>query len=536
MAMLPLVWTPVLAIHSPGVLAPPSGPSNCSISKKDLIVMTISRELEAHIIRYYHVENWRIGTIARQLHLHYDTVARVVAQAGVPTPANVVRPSRIEPYLPFIRQTLEEYPELTASRLYVMAKQRGYLGGPDHFRHLIARYRPRPMAEAYLRLRTLPGEQSQVDWGHFGSLTIGRARRTLMAFVMVLSYSRQIYLHFFLDAKMENFLRGHVGAFNAWQGIPRVVLYDNLKSAVLERHGKAIRLHPTLIEFTRHHRYEPRPVAVARGNEKGRVERAIRYIRENFFAARKFSDLDDLNRQAEEWCNGIAADRRCPDQTTMSVREAFLAEQPALLKLPETEFPLLERVQVSVNKTPYLRFDLNDYSIPHTHVRRTLTVLADLRQVRVVDGSHILVSHPRSYDKGAQIEDPQHVEDLVQHKRDARRHRSANQLALAAPASEALILRAAEDRDNLGAITAALMRLLERYGSAELQAAITEALQCNSPHPNAVALILERRRELQNKPPPLGVSLSARALAKDVTLKPQKLNVYDQLKEQSDDQ
>ena len=91
-------------------------------------------------------------------------------------------------------------------------------------------------------------------------------------------------------------MRGHVGASNAWQGIPRVVLYDNLKSAVLERHGKAIRFHPTLIELTRHYRYEPHPVAVGRGDEKGRVERAIRYIREKFFTARQFSDLDDLNR------------------------------------------------------------------------------------------------------------------------------------------------------------------------------------------------------------------------------------------------
>ena len=133
-----------------------------------------------------------------------------------------------------------------------------------------------------------------------------------MAFVMVLSYSRQIFLRFFPDARMENFLRGHVSGFTAWGGVPRVLLYDNLKSAVLERHGDAIRFHPTLIAFAGRYRYEPRPVAVARGNEKGRVERAIRYVRDSFFAARTFKDIDDLNAQAEAWCNGHAADRRCP--------------------------------------------------------------------------------------------------------------------------------------------------------------------------------------------------------------------------------
>ena len=230
--------------------------------------MTIGPEREAQILRYYHAERWRIGTIAHQLSLHYGTVQRVLAQAGLPKIAPVQRPSKIDPYLPFISETLEKFPTLTASRLYAMARERGYCGGPDHFRHLIALHRPRPKAEAYLRLRTLEGEQGQVDWGHFGHLEIGRARRALMAFVMVLSYSRRIYLRFFLDARMENFLRGHVGAFQAWSGLPRTLLYDNLKSAVLERQGDAIRFHPTLLAFAGHYHYEPRPVAVARGNEK----------------------------------------------------------------------------------------------------------------------------------------------------------------------------------------------------------------------------------------------------------------------------
>ena len=133
--------------------------------------------------------------------------------------------------------------------------------------------RPRPPAEAYLRLRTLPGEQTQVDWGHFGHLQIGRARRPLMGFVMVLSYSRRIFLRFCLDARMDSFLRGHVEAFIAFGGLARTLLYDNLKSAVLERVGDAVRFNPELLAFAAHYCYEPRPVAVARGNQKGRVER-----------------------------------------------------------------------------------------------------------------------------------------------------------------------------------------------------------------------------------------------------------------------
>jgi transposase len=219
--------------------------------------VTIPPELEAQILRYYHVERWRIGTIARQLRVHPDTVTRVLAQAGLPRIGTPARPSGIDPYLPFILQTLEKFPTLTASRLHAMVRERGYCGGPDHFRHVISRHRPRPKAEAYLRLRTLMGEQGQVDWAHFGRYTIGRAVRPLMAFVMVLSFSRAIFLRFFLNASLENFLRGHVGAFERWGGLPRTLLYDNLKSVVLERQGDAIRFHQTLLEFAAHYRFEP---------------------------------------------------------------------------------------------------------------------------------------------------------------------------------------------------------------------------------------------------------------------------------------
>jgi transposase len=502
---------------------------HANLTEEEAIV-AIPPELEAQILRYYHVEKWRMGTIARQLRVHHGAVKRVLLHAGLPANGAVQRVSGIDPYLPFIRATLEKFSTLTASRLYVMVRERGYRGGPDHFRHLISLHRPRPKAEAYLRLSTLPGEQGQIDWGHFGHLEIGRARRPLMAFVAVLSYSRQIYLRFFLDARMENFLRGHVGAFAAWDGLPRVLLYDNLKSAVLERAGDAIRFNPTLLSFAGHYRYEPRPVAVARGNEKGRVERAIRYVRDSFFAARTFADVDDLNAQAQQWCLGQAADRPSPADHRRRVGEVFAEEQPHLLRLPEQPFPTNERVEVVAGKTPYVRFDLNDYSIPHTHVRQMLTVQADPLRVRITDGSVVLASHPRSYDKGKQIEEPAHIEALVKHKRQARCHRGMNRLNQAAPASQVLLVQVAERGANLGTVTAALLRLLERYGAVELQAAIEEALAAGVPHPNAVRFALERRREAHNKAPPVVLILPKHVQLRDKPVKPHRLASYDKLK------
>ena len=498
--------------------------------------MTIGAELEAQILRYYHVEKWRCGTIARQLHVHRGTVQRVLAQAGLPRIGAVQRASQIDTYLPFIHETLKKFPSLTASRLYAMVYERGYRGSHHHFRHLISLHRPRPVPEAYLRLRTLPGEQAQADWASFGHLQIGRARRPLMAFVMVLSWSRQIYLRFFLDARMDSFLAGHAGAFEAWSGVPRVLLYDNLRSAVLERQGDAIRFHPTLLAFAAHHRYEPRPVAVARGNEKGRVERAIRFVRESFFAARRFTDLDDLNAQAAIWCAGPAAERPCREEPTITVREAFGREQPSLLKLPENPYPCELLLAVKVGKTPYVRFDLNDYTIPYTHVRRTLTVRADPRRVRILDGADLLATHERSYDRGAQIEIAAHIDALVARKREARHHRGLDHLARAAPASRTLMLHAAERGGNLGNITTHLLRLLDRYGPAELQAAIEETLASDAaPHPNPVRLALERRREARQAPPPVTLILPEHVRNKDTLVTPHRLEIYDQLAGDADE-
>ena len=496
----------------------------------------IPRALEAEILRLHHTEHWPIGTIAAQLRVHHGTVRRVLAQAGVPVAQNTVRASIAEPYVAFIVETLTKYPTLRASRLYTMVRERGYPGAPDHFRALVARLRPRPAAEAYLRLRTLPGEQGQVDWAHFGKLTVGRAVRPLMAFVMVLSYSRHLFLRFYLGAAMNYFIRGHVEAFASFNCVPRVLLYDNLKSAVLERSGKAIRFHPTLLELAAHYRFEPRPVAVARGNEKGRVERAIRFARDAFFAARSLRDLDDLNAQAAAWCEGAAAERPCPQERTRSVREVFTEEQPHLLALPENPFPTEERIEVSVGKTPYARFDLNDYSLPHTHVSRTLTVLATLDTVRILDGREVLATHARSFDRGAQLEDPAHVAALVAHKRAARTHRAQDRLHHAAPSAKPLFLRAAERGAHLGVLTRGLLVLLDTHGAHALEAAIAAALAEDAAHLGAVRHFIDRHAHARGQRPPIAVALPKDARLQDLNVRPQALSDYEHLTPESPDE
>ena len=161
----------------------------------------ISPETRAQIRRYFYAEHWKIGTIARELGVHPDTVRNAIETQRLGG-AQSVRPSMVDPYLPFIRQTLDQHPRLRATRIYHMARDRGYTGSVVQLRRAVSRLRPQ-IREPFLRLETLAGEQAQVDWAHFGHVMVGRARRALSCFVMTLSYSRALYLEFFFDLYVE---------------------------------------------------------------------------------------------------------------------------------------------------------------------------------------------------------------------------------------------------------------------------------------------------------------------------------------------
>ena len=489
----------------------------------------ISKELEARILRLHYAEGWPPGTIADQLRLHHSVVERVIAEEGVPKPARV-RPLLVDPYLPFILETLEKYPRLTAVRLYQMVRERGYSGKPGHFRSIIARYRPRRPAEAYLRLKTLPGDQAQVDWGHFGKIQIGQAKRPLVAFVMVLSYSRTIFLRFFPGQHLSYFLTGHQEAFHRWQGVPRICLYDNLKSVVLERIDDTIRFNPQLLDFSARYRYEPRPVAPYRGNEKGRVERAIRYIRGSFIPARSFSSLEDINEQADRWCANVAMERAWTEDPSRTVRDAFVEDQQALRSLPDTDFPCHERKEVRVGKTPYVRFDRNDYSVPHTLTRKTLVVLADLDLVRVLDGDQIVATHPRSFDARRQIEDPAHIQALREVKAQAHKGAGLNSLSERLPAAEKLLCRLIErGHPARGRHVRQLEELLRAYPAAEVDAAIREVLERGACQVQDVRLVLERNRETLGLDAAYPLALPDDPRLRGIRVRPPALDAYDQL-------
>ena len=491
----------------------------------------VTDDESAAILRLHHVERWPVGTIASQLGRHHDTVERVLAHGGLPVAKQVVRTRLVDSFVPFIKDTLAKYPRLRSSRLYAMVVARGYGGSKSGFRAIVSRLRPRRQAEAYLRRAVLAGEEAQVDWAHFGKITVGRAQRDLFAFVMVLSFSRLRFVHFAMRAAMPSFLRGHVEAFRFFGATPRIILYDNLKSAVIEREGDAVRFHPTLLALAGHYRFEPRACAPYRPNEKGRVERAIRDVREGFFAARSFASVEDLNAQARAWCSEIARERRVPDAKDKTVANAFTEELPRMITLPDDDFPVEERVQVRVGKTPYARFDRNDYSVPHTHVCRSLTVIATDDRIRIVDPespTEVLADHRRSYDRDQRIEAEGHVLALVEEKRRAYQSRGFDRLFAAVPSARTMMERLADRGANLGAATTGLLQLLDRVGADVLERAVVEVIARDQLHLRAVHFEIDRIRHEAGLQPALTVPVTDELRA-NAQVRPHSLATYDRL-------
>jgi transposase len=495
----------------------------------------ISEAQRAEIRRLYYAEHWRIGTIAGELSLHPDTVCAALETVRF-NQRSFVRPSILDPYTDFIRATLEQYPRLRATRIHEMIVGRGYAGSVIQTRRLVRRLRPRPTAEAYLRLRTLPGEQAQVDWGHFGHLQVGRARRPLSAFVMVLGWSRAIHVLFTLDQTMESFLRGHVMAFEYFGGAGRTLLYDNLKTAVLARQGEAIQFHPRLLELAGHYHFMPRPCAVARGNEKGRVERQIRFLRDRFFAARQFRDVEDINAQFLRWRSEWAHARPCPGDPEKTVAQTLAEERPRLLPLPEHPFECDLVLAKTSGKTPYLRFDRNDYSIPPELVRKPVTLVASHDEIRILDQGREVARHPRCYDRGQTIEDAHHIAALVAFKREGRAAKGRDRLLTVLPHAEAFFVKMLEREVPLAQATAQLTRLLDDYGAVQTSAALESALRHDTPSLASVALWLEQERRRRHPMPRVPLDLPDRPGVRSLHVTPHSLETYDALTKAPDDE
>lgn len=484
-----------------------------------------SPETCAEICRLHYAEHWKVGTIVAQLGLHPDVVEGVLGLGSSRGTASEPRPRLVDPYREFIGETLERYPTLRATRLFDMLVDRGFRGGVRNLREYVREVRPQPRKEAYLRTEPLVGEQAQADWAYVGKVQVAGTVRALWLFVMVLSHSRALWGEFVLDLTVHSLCRSIVRAGQAFGGLSRQILFDNPKIVVLERRGDAVRFHPVLLELCGALRVQPRLCAVRRPQHKGKVERAIRYLRDRFLAGRTVLGVNEGNRGLARFVAEIAHPRPHPVHGPRTVGQVFADEQPRLLALPDPlpETDLIAPAQA--NSQGFIRFDTNHYSVPSALSHRTLTLVADDRLVRVLDGPKEVARHARSFGRKQFVEEPEHRKELVEQRRAARDLKGRDRLCHVAPRFNVLIERWAEGGHSLAIQVTRAIKLLDLYGDEIFALATAEIVARGLRDVSALAVACDRIRCERRRPVPIDLPLPDHLIDRDVI--PHDLGDYD---------
>lgn len=488
--------------------------------------MTVSREVEAEIARLFHAEHWKVGTIAAHLGVHEDVVRRVIRGRPKGPRPKAAAPSAVAPYVGFIRETLERYPKLCSARLGDMLRARGYEGSARTLRRFVQTVRPKGKREAFVRLDALISEEAQIDWAYVTQLPVeGGGHRSLWLFLMVLSWSRAAWGEFCFDTTVHSLLRSLVRGASYFGGTPRRWLFDNAKVVVLERHGQASRYHPLLVDLARAMRIELRLCNPYRGNEKGRVERKIRFLRQRFLEGRDLYGIDQGNRELLGFLEQIAHQQRHPDLKARSIADCLAEERGRLLPLPDP-LPETDLVQpVAIDKTALARFDTNLYSAPADYAGETLTLVADDRIVRLLDGQKTVAEHRRSWGHGQRIASPEHRDEISRRKRAAHASTGRDRLRVAAPGIDTLIERWVEAGRNVGSMVAQTGKLLDLYGLDVFRRAVADTIERGTHDPGEIGVLCEKHRRATEGPLPMDVQLGDHVPDRDVI--PHDLGGYD---------
>lgn len=487
----------------------------------------IGPEIRAEMRRLVLRLHWRIETVARRFGVHHSTVRRALEEGPAAGEAPV-EVGILEPYKPFIVERLTETPELSSIRLLSELKGRGYPGGVAVVRRYVARVRqPRPH-KTYLRIETEPGEQAQVDWGSFGHLRVGSHQRPLSAFAMVLSWSRALFIDFSLDQRMETFLAMHRRALEFFGGVPRRVLYDNLKSVVLHHVGSTVQFNPRFLAFAGHYLFEPTAAPVRYPEAKGRVENAIKYIRTSFFYGRSFSSLGDLRSQAASWLDGTA-NVRLHAATRERPVDRLTVERTRLHQLPEHPFDTDLVVPTIVSREARVRLDSNTYSVPPECAGKTVHLRADAAAVRVLlDGTEV-ARHERCWERHRSIEEPAHLARLLERRKGAQGPKRKDRFCALSTEARLYIQEVARRRIRLDHELEKLARLVELYGETDVASGMAKALVQRTFGARYVRALIDQARFAAGLAEPPEPILTGNAAADSLEVQPHSLESYDEL-------
>jgi transposase len=323
--------------------------------------MMIERRTVFEIHRLAH-EGLSVRKIAARLGLSRQTVHKYLDDPNPQRP-QLTRASKLDPFKDDIAALLAVDPTVSAMVMRQRLQERGFDGGISIVRDYLSRMRPSTQPKAaFIRFESEPGVQCQIDWGHFGVLAYGQTQRKLYCLAVVECHSRLLYLAFTHSQRQETLHRGLLGAFRFFQGTPKELVHDNMLTAVIEHQGPVVRFNEQFLEFLRPFHITPIACNVNQPQKKGKVEKgAIHYIRHNFWPLRSFTNLDDLQAQANHWRDQVA-NRRVHRTTGFRPIERFRPE--AMRPLPEFLPDGRDTAVAKVHSDFAIQFDGNTYSAP----------------------------------------------------------------------------------------------------------------------------------------------------------------------------
>ena len=454
-------------------------------------------------IHFLHHQDKLTGQqIAQKLSLNPKTVAKWLARDRFEARKSKGRSSKLDPHKALIRSWLEKHPYSAQQIFQRLIGDCGYNGGYSIVKAYVRTVRPRA-EKAFLSLSFAPGESAQVDWGHCGTIAVGNTRRALSVFVMVLSYSRQMYIEFTLSQKQEHFLACHARAFDYFGGVSQSVMVDNLKSAVLEhKRGESPRWNPRYADFARDYGFRIVACNPRSPQEKGRVENGVGYVKKNFLAGRQFKDFAHIGPGARQWLD-LIANQRQHRVTGQKPQDMWEAERAHLQALPVNPPETATLLRLRATSTFRLCIEGNRYSVPAQYAGHPLDVHLDAQELRVYHEGSQIARHRRDYGRGGDFENPDHPKALLAARHKARAHKALQSFLQLGPDAEAFYHGLHERRLNAPTHLRKILALEGVYTRQQIGEALSDAHRMSAYSSECIINLLGQRERPQHEPGPL---------------------------------
>src|SRR6266516_267031 len=474
-------------------------------------------------IKHLHThQGLKAAQIARELTLDPRTVAYWLAQEHFHPRQSRPYTSKLDPFKPAVVRMLERHP-YSAAQVFQHLREQGFDGSYALVKAYVRTVRP-TRQPAFLTLAFAPGECVQVDWGYVGSVPVGQTHRQLSFSVMVLCYSRMMYVEFTVSQTMEHFLACHQHAFEFFGGIPKKVMVDNLKSAVLQRAlGEAPVFNPKYLDFATHNGFTIAPCNVGKGNEKGRVENGVGYVKKNFLAGLEPPDFSALNPAARQWLDTVA-NVRLHGETRDTPTALWHTERPSLHPLPLHSFDIATVSQVRASRQFRITLETNRYSVPTHYAGPALTLQTCPDRLCIYRDNQLIARHARSYDRFNDFEDPDHPKPLLAQRKKARDQQLFRRFLDLSPQAEAYYLKLEERRLNPHHHVRKIVALSDIYAPESVARALEDAFVYEAFSSEYIANLLEQRARFT--PEASALHLTRREDLLDVSLEQPDLSIY----------